>query len=121
MSTVTWQRLEGGIVLLAGLSVFVVTGSGFAWWAAVLWFFAPDLSFAAYALGNRIGSYVYNAVHIYGFGAIVMAAGLWTDSQVFAGLGALWLAHSGFDRLLGYGLKEESGFSDTHLGKVGKP
>jgi hypothetical protein len=35
-------------------------------------------------------------------------------------LGALWLAHSGFDRMLGYGLKSPDGFSFTHLGRIGK-
>jgi Domain of unknown function (DUF4260) len=32
----------------------------------------------------------------------------------------IWLAHIGFDRALGYGLKYEVGFSFTHLGRVGK-
>lgn len=35
-------------------------------------------------------------------------------------LGALWLAHSGFDRMLGYGLKSPEGFSITHLGRIGR-
>ena len=35
-------------------------------------------------------------------------------------LGALWLAHSGFDRMLGYGLKAQTSFKDTHLGRLGK-
>lgn len=34
--------------------------------------------------------------------------------------GLIWSAHIGFDRLLGYGLKMENGFSETHLGKIGK-
>jgi hypothetical protein len=33
-------------------------------------------------------------------------------------VGIIWVAHIGFDRLLGYGLKYETGFKDTHLGKV---
>ncbi|MEF8842943.1 MAG: DUF4260 family protein [Haloarculaceae archaeon] len=31
------------------------------------------------------------------------------------GLAAVWTAHIGADRLLGYGLKFESGVRDTHL------
>ncbi|MEF9606012.1 DUF4260 family protein, partial [Paracoccus sp. PXZ] len=34
--------------------------------------------------------------------------------------GGLWLAHVGFDRVLGYGLKLPSGFRDTHLGRIGR-
>jgi hypothetical protein len=30
----------------------------------------------------------------------------------------IWLAHCGFDRLLGYGLKYETAFKDTHLQRV---
>jgi len=114
-----WQKIEGLIVFLAGISIYLFLDSPFAWWAAVLWFFSPDLSFAGYAIGNRIGSYAYNTVHIYGFGAAVLGIGLWSDSAALATLGALWLAHSGFDRVLGYGLKSEAGFKDTHLGEIG--
>jgi hypothetical protein len=32
----------------------------------------------------------------------------------------IWLAHIGFDRALGYGLKYESGFGFTHMGRIGK-
>jgi hypothetical protein len=32
----------------------------------------------------------------------------------------IWLAHAGFDRLLGYGLKYPTAFTDTHLGRIGK-
>jgi hypothetical protein len=32
----------------------------------------------------------------------------------------IWAAHIGFDRALGYGLKYASGFSHTHLGRIGK-
>ena len=30
----------------------------------------------------------------------------------------IWVAHIGFDRALGYGLKYATAFKDTHLGKV---
>ena len=32
----------------------------------------------------------------------------------------IWLAHIGFDRALGYGLKYATGFGFTHLGRIGK-
>jgi hypothetical protein len=35
-------------------------------------------------------------------------------------LALIWLAHIGFDRMLGYGLKYQSGFGDTHLGRIGR-
>ena len=33
---------------------------------------------------------------------------------------AIWVAHIAMDRALGYGLKLPTGFTDTHLGKIGK-
>jgi hypothetical protein len=35
-------------------------------------------------------------------------------------LALIWVAHIGFDRLLGYGLKYATAFGHTHLGVVGK-
>ena len=117
---VNWQRFEGGVILLSGLLIYWQHADLMPWWLAALVFFAPDLSFAGYALGARIGSLVYNAVHIYAFGGVLIALGLFFAIPVLVCLGALWFAHSGFDRLFGYGLKSPEGFSFTHLGQIGK-
>lgn len=119
MVAVNWQRFEGGLIFLSGLLIYWQYADLMPWWAAVLVFFAPDLSFAGYAFGARVGSLVYNAVHIYALGAVLIALGLFGSMPMLVGLGALWLAHSGFDRMLGYGLKSAEGFSFTHLGRIG--
>jgi hypothetical protein len=59
-------------------------------------------------------------VHLYGFGLIVMALGALANLPWVTACGILWLAHAGFDRMLGYGLKLPSGFQDTHLGRIGR-
>lgn len=117
---VWWQRAEGVLVFLAALVVFWQLDSGLTWWVALLAFFAPDLSFLGYALGPKIGAVIYNLVHVYAFGLIVLAAGMVLTTPAVAALGALWLAHCGFDRALGYGLKSRESFSETHLGVIGK-
>lgn len=117
---VRWQRAEGALVMVAALALFWQIDSGLAWWAAVLLFFAPDLSFAGYGLGPRWGALGYNLVHTYGLGLLLLAAGPILAAPLVAGLGALWLAHAGFDRALGYGLKSPESFSITHLGAIGK-
>jgi hypothetical protein len=33
-------------------------------------------------------------------------------------IGVIWIAHIGFDRALGYGLKYPDSFKATHLGRV---
>lgn len=117
---VLWQRAEGGLLFGLGLALHVLFGAPLGWWVAALLFFAPDVSFAAYLLGPRVGAAGYNAVHFYGFGGAVLIAGLALGAPLVVSLGALWLAHSGFDRMLGYGLKLPEGFAATHLGRIGR-
>ena len=92
-----------------------------SWWVALLIFFAPDLSFIGHVLGARRGAFVYNVAHIYAFGTAFLASGLAFAIPILATVGALWLAHAGFDRLFGYRLKSPVGFSFTHLVQIGKP
>ena len=117
---VLWQRAEGALVFLGALAILTLDWQPMTWWLALIVFFAPDLSFFAYLDGSRVGAAVYNAVHLYGFGLVVMAVGAVTDQPWITALGFLWLAHAGFDRMLGYGLKLASSFQDTHLGRIGR-
>jgi len=117
---VLWQRAEGALIFAIGIALVWRWSEAIPWWAALLIFFAPDLSFFGYLLGPKVGACCYNAVHIYALGAAVLAIGLTLPAPPIAALGALWLAHSGFDRMLGYGLKSQEGFSFTHLGQIGK-
>ena len=90
------------------------------WWLWAKLFFAPDVSFMGYLAGPRVGAFVYNQLHLYGPGFILTVFGLVVvGSLPIAGLGLLWVAHVGFDRMMGYGLKEPTGFNDTHLGRMG--
>lgn len=118
--TIVWQRVEGALVFGAGLVLFSLSGSDLPWWLAALVFFAPDLSFFAYGMGPRVGSWGYNLVHVYAFGLGLMAIGSLAALPLMVAIGGLFLAHSGFDRMLGYGLKSELSFQDTHLGQIGK-
>jgi Domain of unknown function (DUF4260) len=120
MPAVRWQRAEGALVFAAALAILLQAWQPLPWWVALLAFFAPDLSFAGYLGGPKFGAAIYNAVHLYGFGAAVMALGAVQDQPWITSLGFLWLAHAGFDRMLGYGLKLPGGFQDTHLGRIGR-
>ena len=115
-----WQRAEGALVFPGALAILTQDWQPMVGWAALIIFFAPDLSFFAYLAGPRAGAAVYNAVHLSGFGLIVMALGALTDQPWVTALGFPWLAHAEFDRMLGYGQKLRTGFQDTHPGPIGR-
>jgi hypothetical protein len=110
-----WLRLEGLAALT--LAVFFYARGGYSWLLFAALFLAPDLSFAAYLAGPRVGAAVYNALHSY-VGPLALAA-LFLAVGRQPALSLIWAAHIGFDRLLGYGLKYPTDFGDTHLGAIG--
>ena len=111
------QRLEGLAALACGLVAFIALGQ--SWWVFALLILAPDLTMLGYLRSPRLGALTYNLGHTYAAPALLALAGLAVGSPAY-GLAAIWLAHIGFDRLLGYGLKFETGFEQTHLGPIGK-
>lgn len=115
---VTLQRLEGLVLLVGGVWAWLALGE--AWWLLLLLFLLPDLSLLGYLAGAKVGATVYNLVHSYLLGAILLAAGLMLQIPMLLSAGILLLAHIGGDRALGYGLKFPSGFQDTHLGRLGR-
>jgi len=111
-------RLEG-LTLLAGMTLSYAVWGG-SWWLYAILFLAPDLSFAGYLAGPRIGAIVYNTAHSTLAPVVLMASGFALASPLALSITMIWLAHIGFDRALGYGLKYSDGFGFTHLGRIGK-
>jgi hypothetical protein len=113
-----WLRVEGLAVLAAGLAGFLFLG--LPWWAFLLLLIVPDVSMIGYVRGPRIGAIVYNVAHDLVTGAALVGLGLALGSVPLAAIGAIFVAHSGMDRMMGYGLKLPSSFQDTHLGRIGR-
>lgn len=113
-----WLRTEGFVFAAGAVACYAVLGAA-GWIFFALLFFVPDVSFAGYLAGPRVGAVVYNAAHTYASAAIPLVAGWLADSPVTVAIGLIWIAHIGFDRLLGYGLKLPTGFHYTHLGMIG--
>jgi hypothetical protein len=114
----TLLRLEG-LALFAGMTLLYWVWDG-SWWVYAVLFLAPDLSFLAYLFGPRFGAMLYNAAHTYMVPMALMTLGFATAEPLVLSIAMIWLAHIGFDRALGYGLKYDSGFGFTHLGRIGK-
>jgi hypothetical protein len=111
-------RLEGAALLVA--ATWLYGHAGFDWSMFAIFFLAPDASLLFYLGGPRLGAAAYNTVHTTD-GAIGLGlASLILNQPLMSAAALIWLAHIGFDRALGYGLKYASGFSFTHLGRIGR-
>ena len=114
----TLLRLEG-LTLFAGMtSVYGFWGG--QWWFYAVLFFSPDLSFLGYLAGPKIGAWIYNAMHSTVVPMAMLTVGFGFAPPLVLSLALIWLAHIGFDRALGYGLKYQTGFGFTHLGRIGR-
>ncbi len=112
-------RLEGAAML--GASVFAYAWLDQSWLIFALLFLGPDVSMLAYLLSARAGALSYNLVHTYVAPALLALVGLALGPWAF-GIAAIWAAHIGLDRMLGYGLKLGVEFKRTHLSPMsGRP
>ena len=81
--------------------------------------FVPDVFMVGYAKSQRTGAVLYNFAHSYFVPAVVGGIALVAGEPLWQGVALVWFAHIGMDRALGYGLKYETDFKDTHLGRIG--
>jgi hypothetical protein len=113
-----WLRAEAAVLLAGSLAAYSATGQ--PWWLVPALVLLPDLAWAGYLGGTRIGAITYNAAHATPLPAVLIGLGWWQHRPLVLALGLIWLAHIGLDHLLGYGLKYDDSFQHTHLGMIGK-
>jgi hypothetical protein len=113
-----WLRLEGLAAFVAGIVGFGRLGGDWLWLVPAI--LVVDVSMIGYLRGPRLGAFVYNLAHQWAVALAVLGLGLAVGSPVLALAGAVLVAHVGMDRALGYGLKLPTGFSNTHLGRIGR-
>jgi hypothetical protein len=109
-------RLEGVAVLAGAVALFSVTDV--SWWLFGLLFLAPDIGLLGYLAGARTGASTYNLTHGLPAPLALAVTGYLAGSAVLLPVALVWIAHIGFDRALGYGLKYTTDFHDTHLQRV---
>jgi len=111
-----WLNAEHLTLFLVPIFALFVLAEPSWWW--LLLFFWPDMAMVGYLLGTRLGAVAYNLAHVYALGVGLVALS-WLGPEMPGWLLAvafLQIAHVGFDRLLGYGLKYPDSFGHTHLG-----
>ena len=114
--TATVLRLEAGLVLAFAVFSYHLLQASWLWFFLLL--LVPDVFMLGYVWGSRVGAAVYNMGHTYLLPGALVAAGIATGATVLLHVAAIWTAHIGMDRMLGFGLKDSSGFEDTHLQRV---
>ena len=114
----TLLQIDGLTLFLGMLLLYGVWGG--SWWLFAILFLVPDLSFVGYLAGPRNGALLYNAAHTYMPPLILNVLGFGFASPLLLSIAMIWLAHIGIDRALGFGLKYETGFGFTHLGRIGR-
>lgn len=112
-------RGEGLALFAAATALYAHSGFGLGCFA--LAFFVPDFAFVGYLGGPRVGAAVYNAVHSTILPLALCAAGALGAPSWLLAAGLIGLAHIGFDRALGYGLKYSAGFHQTSLSSRPEP
>lgn len=90
------------------------------WGFYLSFFFVPDISFALYLVSKKVGGIAYNFFHHQGVLAILLIFSFLMKQPLLEKISIVFLAHSTFDRIAGYGLKYMDSFDHTHLGWIGK-
>jgi hypothetical protein len=113
-----WLRAEGFTAFIGGFFAWLAVDGRWPWF--LLFLLVPDLSAAGYLGGRHLGAIAYNLVHNWFTGGLVLGLGLVLSVPALTMAGIILVAHTGFDRVLGYGLKYPTSFQDTHLGRIGR-
>jgi hypothetical protein len=111
-------RLEGVAAFVVAVALYAY--AGFSWPIFALLFLSPDLAMLGYLAGPRFGAATYNLVHTYAVAVPLVLAGFFAALPALTAAGLILIAHIGFDRALGFGLKYSTAFGDTHLGRSGR-
>ncbi len=118
------------LLRLEGLAVLVVAAAAYHWMLGALpsawgWgvfaalFLAPDLAMLGFLRSPTLGTLSYNLAHTESLPIALLGVAFLAGAVPLGSAALIWLAHVGFDRVVGYGLKI-GGFNATHLGLVGR-
>ncbi len=108
-----WLRVDGAVLFAGSIGLFATAHQ--PCWPVPRLIVAPDACMLGPLHGSRVGALADSGGHPYLLPAAVGGAG---HSPPALAVGAPWFAHVGIDRLAGYGLKYDTDFADTHLGRL---
>jgi hypothetical protein len=106
-------RAEGLLVLLGATYAYSQLDMG--WLLFAVLFLVPDVFMIGYLRDAKLGATIYNFGHTYIVPGVMLVLAHSLGQSTALALSLIWIAHIGFDRVLGYGLKYATGFKVTHL------
>ncbi|MEK8127873.1 DUF4260 domain-containing protein [Paenibacillus filicis] len=109
-------RIEGLVVLALG--TYFYFSNGYNWAVFLLLLLLPDVFMIGYAVSKKTGAYLYNFAHTFVTPLLLLLVGLAFSVNFLIMIGLIWVVHIGMDRMMGYGLKYETGFKDTHIQRL---
>lgn len=111
-------KLEAAAFFIATIyTYYVVHGN---WWIFLALILVPDIFIIGYLKNPKFGAIIYNIGHMYIIPFLLLGISLIFNKLLLLPISLIWLAHISMDRMVGYGLKLETNFKDTHLGHLGK-
>lgn len=114
------RHLRFEALALAILMAVLLYQTDASMWWLVIGFPLIDLCMIGYAFGPKIGALTYNLAHNATIPTLLIVAGLIFQAESVSVIGFVWTFHTAVDRVLGYGLKHQHSFKETHMGKIGE-
>ncbi|MDE2399755.1 MAG: DUF4260 domain-containing protein [Patescibacteria group bacterium] len=109
-------KLEAFVFLVTAIWAYSIIGV--SWWLFFILIFTPDLFMIGYFKDSKIGALIYNIGHTYVAPFLLLIIFLVFHIYITLPILIIWIAHISMDRVLGYGLKFDTGFKDTHMGHI---
>jgi len=100
-------------LVIAILSIYLYAYEGWRWSIFFLLWLIPDVGMIGYAINLKVGAVTYNLMHTYIGPLLLIIISLLIKEDNFLFIAIIWISHISIDRLLGYGLKYQSGFKNT--------
>ena len=114
------KHLRFEAIALAILMVVLTYESPAPLWILPATFLLFDIGVIGYLKDTKLGALTYNISHSLTIPTFLIASGILFDISWIAVFGFCWIFHVAVDRSLGFGLKHQHSFKETHLGKIGK-
>ena len=109
-------QMEGAAVFALSLFLYHFIGAGWIWFLVLfLW---PDIFMVGYLVSVRLGASLYNLAHTEVLPLALAGISISLNRTELTAVALIWMAHIGFDRMLGFGLKYPTFFKESHLQRV---